>query len=139
MIETWIQFFHQFLDKMGFSYTIHAALVYLLIGFVVGAFILRLIAFLFGRDGLALGARYCTILATLCWFPAVFLGFADWGQYYGRVWLPAIKVMMTLAGILFILLLAALYFEFGHKKTSKWVMLALYACCAITAIAIGLY
>jgi uncharacterized membrane protein len=138
MVESWIRAFYQFLDKMGFSHPIHVVLVHLPIGFVVGAFILGSIAILFGRDKLALSARHCIILAIFFWFPVVLFGFTDWVHYYGRVWLPAIKIKMILTGILFILLLAVLYFE-SSKKTSKWVILTLYTFCLITVVPIGWY
>jgi uncharacterized membrane protein len=139
MIQAWIRALYQFLDNLGFSHPIHAVLVHLPIGFVVGAFILGSISFLLGRDKLALSARHCTILATIFWFPAVLFGFTDWAHYYGLVWSSAIKIKLILAGILFILLLATLYFENIHKKTSKWSILTLYTSCLITVTFIGWY
>jgi uncharacterized membrane protein len=137
MIETWIRTLYQFVDNLGFSHPIHAIVVHLPIGFIVGAFIFGTIAFLFNRNRLALSARDCTILATIFYFPVVFFGVTDWVHYYGGAWLPAIRIKVILSGMLSILLLATLYFEFSSKKTVKWALPILYTCSLITVVFIG--
>jgi uncharacterized membrane protein len=138
MVEVWIRYFYQFLDELGFSDPIHAAFVHLPIGFVFGAFILGSIAIFFNRERFALSAYHFIILAIIFWFPSILFGLTDWVHYYGGAWLPAIKIKIILAGILLMLLLAALYFESG-KKTSKWVILSLYTVCLITVVSLGWY
>jgi len=106
-------------------------------GFVVGALILEAIALFFGRDRLALSARHCLILALLFWFPAVLFGFTDWVHYYGRVWFPPIMIKIFLAGVLFVLLLATLYYGSAKKNTPHRVMLSLCALCFVTVVLLG--
>jgi uncharacterized membrane protein len=137
MMETLIRTFYQFVDKLGFSHPIHAIIVHLPIGFIVGAFIFGSIAFLFNRERLALSARDCTILATLFYFPVVLFGFTDWVHYYGAAWLPAIKTKIILSGILLVLLLATLYLELVGKKNSKWALQLTYTGSLIAVVLIG--
>jgi uncharacterized membrane protein len=138
MIDRLILTFYQFMtDKLGFSDPIHAALVHLPIGFVVGAFIFGWCAVLFGNEKLALSARHCIILAFLFWFPIVLFGLTDWEHYYGRVFLPPIKIKLILAGILFMLLTCCLFFGGSKKNISKWLILSLYTICLINVIFLG--
>jgi uncharacterized membrane protein len=137
MIETLTRTFYRFVDGLGFSHPIHAVLVHLPIGFIVGAFIFGSISFFSKHNRLALSARDCIILATLFYLPVVLFGFTDWVHYYGGAWLPAIKIKITLSGMLLLLLLATLYFELSSKKTLKWGLQLLYTCSLIMVVLIG--
>ncbi len=138
MVDRWIfEFYRLLTDKLGFSDPIHAAIVHLPIGFVVGAFIFGWLAVLFGREKWALSARHCVILAFFFWFPVVFFGLTDWEHYYGRAWLPPIKIKLILAGLLFILLTCCLVFGASKKAVSKWVILTLYTFCLINVVFLG--
>jgi len=137
VIESSINAFYQFLNNHGFPDPIHAVLVHMPIGLVVGACIFGWVATLLGREKLALSARHCIILAFLFWFPAVFFGLMDWQYFYHGAWLTPIKMKLILAGILLILLSAALFFGYKEKAGSKRATLALYTLCLITVVLLG--
>lgn len=137
MIESSINAFYQFLNNHGFPDPIHAALVHMPIGLVVGACVFGWVATLLGREKLAMSARHCIILASLFWFPAVLFGLMDWQYFYRAAWLTSIKMKLILASILLILLSAALFFGYRKKVGSKRATLTIYTLCLITVALLG--
>lgn len=137
MTDMWILSFYQLLTRLGFSDPIHAAIVHIPIGFVVGAFIFGWIGVVSERERITLSARHCAIAAFIFLFPVVFFGLMDWEHFYGRAWLPPIIIKVVLTGILFVLLLAALLLGYSEKVKAKWILPALYTACFATVILLG--
>jgi mono/diheme cytochrome c family protein len=107
------------------------------IGLVVGAFFFGLAASLFHREKLATTAYHCTFLALLFWFPAVFFGLIDWQYFYHGASLNPIKMKLVLAGVMLVLLIAAVYFGRKGEAASKKIVLAVYFLAVITAVLLG--
>jgi uncharacterized membrane protein len=137
VIESSINAFYQFLNNYGFPDPLHAALVHMPIGLVVGAFVLGWIATFLDREKLAMSAHHCIILAFLFWFPAVLFGLMDWQYFYRGAWLTPIKMKLILASILLILFAAALFFGYREKAGSKKATLTIYTLCLITVVLLG--
>jgi len=139
MIDAWVSSFYRFVNQLGFTDPIHAALVHMPIGLVMGAFVFALVGILPGRGRLTLTARHCAILAFLFWFPTFLFGLADWLHFYRGAWLFPIKMKLILAGILFVLLLAALIFGSSEKAGPKKITLAVYTLSLVTVVLLGWY
>jgi uncharacterized membrane protein len=137
VIESSINAFYQFLYQHGFPDPIHAALVHMPIGLVVGAFVFGWVATLSGSEKLAMSARHCVMLAFLFWFPVAIFGLMDWQYFYRGACLTPIKMKLILAVILLILLSAALFFGSREKAGSKGASLTVYTLCLITVVLLG--
>jgi uncharacterized membrane protein len=136
MADVWINALYSFLNRVGFIDPLHAPLVHVPIGLVIGAFIFAGTAFLKRRKELAVSARHCLGLAFLFLIPVIILGILDWRHFFGGAWLAPIKAKILLAGIL--LLLAPAAFVLGAKgRESSGVVLSLYALCLITVVMLG--
>jgi len=138
MIDAWIDSVYRFLSNVGYAHPLHAALVHMPIGLVMGAFVFAWAALFFKGRQLALSARYCAILALLFWFPAVLFGFTDWRHFFNGAWLSPITVKLVLAGILLILLVIGLVFG-GRGREGSRGLLAIYSLCLLTAIGLGYF
>jgi uncharacterized membrane protein len=137
LINSMILWFYQFLDKVGFSDPIHAAIVHMPIGLVVGAFVLGWAAVFWDNEAMAQSARYCIILGLILSIPAVIFGFTDWRHYYGGVWLTPVKTKIPLTILLFTLLLTALYLGTREKTSYKKIMPVIYTLCLINVVFLG--
>lgn len=136
MADLWISSFYRFVNGLGFPDPIHAALVHMPMGLVVGAFAFALAAMLTRWKRLAITAFDCITLAFLFLFPVIIFGLMDWRHFYFGVMITPIKAKMILAAILFILCLVASALGFKGKENSKSVLI-LYALCTITVIGLG--
>jgi mono/diheme cytochrome c family protein len=124
-----------FFNKMGYHHPIHPTEVHMPIGLVVGAFIFALLAFIFRRQKLLLTPRHCIILAFLWVFPTMLLGYMDWQHFYGGAWIRPIKVKLTVAPSLAILLAAAIYFGRKYGAASIRVLPVYFLCfCAVVVL-----
>lgn len=108
------------------------------IGLVVGAFIFALAAFVFHRQKLLLTPRHCVILALIWVFPTVVLGYMDWQHFYGGAWILPIKVKLTVAPLLAVLLALAVYLGRMYGATSLKV-LPLYFLCFCAVVTLGYF
>ncbi len=136
MIDQWIHSFYRFMNNLGFPDPIHAALVHMPMGLVVGAFFFAWLAVLFKRERLAVTAYHCIVLAFLFLFPVILFGIADWRNFYGGIWLTPIKMKMILAGTLFCLSLVAVVVGSRGKEGAK-TLPALYTLCFIAVVLLG--
>lgn len=137
MIESSINAFYQFLNHLGFTDPVHAALVHMPIGLAVGAFFFGWTAIIAGRKQLAVTAHHCMVLAFLFWFPVVLSGLMDWQHFYQGAWLAPIKIKLILAGIFLILLAAAVFFGRKGEAAPKGLLLAVTTLAVITATLLG--
>jgi uncharacterized membrane protein len=137
MTESWINAFYRLLNQFGFPDPLHAALVHMPIGLVMGAALFGWLGLRPGRERFGLTARDCAVLALLFWFPAVLFGFTDWQHFYHGVWMNPITVKLILAGVLGVLLAAALFLAFRRPMASGKVVPLLYTLCLVTVVLLG--
>jgi uncharacterized membrane protein len=137
MTESWIDAFYRFLNQFGFPDPLHAALVHMPIGLVMGAALFGWLALIPGRERLLLTARDCAVLALLFWFPTVLFGLMDWQHFYRGAWMAPITIKLALAGVLGVLLGTALFLAFRRPTVSGKVTPVIYTLCLVTAVLLG--
>jgi uncharacterized membrane protein len=99
---------YEFLNSLGYPHPIHPTEVHMPIGLVVGGLIFSVTAILFRRERLAMTPRHCILLAFIWVFPTMLLGYMDWQHFYGGAWLYPIKVKLTVAPLLTLVLFLAI-------------------------------
>jgi uncharacterized membrane protein len=139
MTESWIDLFYRLLNRFGFPDPLHAAVVHMPIGLVMGACLFGWLALLPGRGRLFLTARDCAVLALLFWFPTVLFGFTDWQHFYHGARMNPITVKLILAAVLGVLLAAALFLAFRRPTLSGKVVPLIYTLCLVTVVLLGWY
>jgi uncharacterized membrane protein len=129
---------YEFLARLGYTHPIHPTEVHMPIGLVVGALIFAYVAVIFNRRQLENTVRYCIILAFIWLFPTMLFGYMDWQHFYLGAWLFPIKVKITLAFTLTVLLLIAILI--GRKKgAGSKEALAIYTLCFLVVVVLGYY
>ena len=135
-----IDFFYQMLARIGYTHPVHPVLSHVALGMVIGAFIFALLASIFHRPTLALTAHHCMILPLVILPPTALLGYMDWQHFYAGAWLFPIKMKLTLAPILFTLLLVAVILKLTtERETVKVRILLVYTLSFITVLALGYF
>jgi uncharacterized membrane protein len=129
---------YQFLESIGYPHPIHPAETHLPIGTVVAAFFFAWAAFLFRRPRLASTARHCIIFAFIFVFPTMLFGFMDWQHFFAGAWLNPIKIKLTLAAILTVLLFIGILLGSRYGAESKSA-LTVYTVCFCIVVAIGFF
>jgi len=137
MILSWIESFYGFLNGMGFPDPPHAALVHMPIGLVMGAFVLGWVGRITGRERLFLSACDCAILALVFWFPTVLMGLTDWLHFFRGSWMVPIKMKLSLAGGLLVLLAGSTFLAFRRDAASRRIVPILYSLCLVVAVGLG--
>jgi uncharacterized membrane protein len=129
---------YQFLESIGYPHPIHPAETHLPIGTIVAAFFFAWAGFLFRRPRLAVTARHCIIFAFIFVFPTMLFGLMDWQHFFGGAWLFPIKMKLTLAPTLTVLLLIGILLSRKFGPESKSV-LAVYTVCFCIVVVIGFF
>jgi uncharacterized membrane protein len=127
---------YRFLESIGYPHPIHPAETHLPIGTIVAAFFFAWIAFFFRRPRLALTARHCIIFAFIFVFPTMLFGFMDWQHFFGGAWLTPIRIKLTLAPALAIVLFLAILLG-GKFGAESRIVLAVYTVCLCMVVVIG--
>jgi mono/diheme cytochrome c family protein len=133
-----IESFYKILTALGYTHPIHAPTTHIPVGMVIGAFIFGVVSWKFKKDNLARTAHHCIILTLLALLPTVIAGIMDWQHYYGGAWLFPIKMKLTLAGLLLILLVFALSAGYRAESISKQALI-IYALCLLNVTALGYF
>ncbi len=133
-----VDFFYRVLAALGYQHPVHVLFTHLPIGLVVGAFLLMLVALLFGKPNLQRSARHVFILALVFAVPTIILGIMDWIHFYNGAWLPAIKAKIILASILLILLVAGAVIGRPGKEASP-IMLVIYVLSFLAVVGLGYF
>ena len=133
-----LQFLYNTLAKVGYTHPIHPPVTHLTVGMVIGGFLFGIVAWKLRHRALAKTAHHCIILALIALFPTVLSGLMDWQHFYAGGWLFAIKMKLTLAVLLFILLLFALSAGYKAETVSKSAVI-LYTVCLVNVTAIGYF
>ena len=133
-----IDAFYELMNRIGYHHPVHPTEVHMPIGLIVGAFIFAAIALFFRRQKLAPTPRYCLILAFIWVFPTILLGVMDWQHFYAGGWILPIKVKLTTAPILVVLLALSLYL--GHKYgAASAKVLPVYFLCLCCVVVLGYF
>ncbi len=131
-------FIYDWLAKIGYTHPLHPVFVHFPIGLTAGAFFLMLGFLLLKQSSLQLSSRHVALLALLFLPFAIVTGIMDWQRFYAGVWLPEIKIKLTLAITLFLLL--ALVIWLGLRKTSaNGILLALLTLAVVNIGALGYF
>lgn len=134
MIET----LYRFLANLGFTDPLHAPIVHVPIGLVIGAFVFFVVALIFKRKQLVLTARHVSILALVFAFPSILFGVLDWIHFYHAKLFPVIQIKMALAAGLLVLL--GLGIILGGKATMRDAVMVLVYCLSFAAVvALGFF
>jgi uncharacterized membrane protein len=138
-----------FLKALGYDHPIHPMVTHITVGLTIGTIVFGLISVIFRRVRLKLTAWHCAMLAIVSIGPTVLFGYMDWREKFNGEWLTPIIIKMTLAGALFVCLLAALLlgrerdWDRHGPETTPWrepraiAALVLYAVCAGIVVVIG--
>jgi len=129
--------FYDFLDRIGYMHPIHPAMVHMPIGLVVGATAFIGMAFFRRFRSFRTSAHHAMVLALIFWFPTVTFGVMDWQRYLGGAWLFDIKVKVTLALLLLVLLIIGVVL--GARQASLHVLGPIYALCFAAVVVLGYY
>jgi uncharacterized membrane protein len=130
-----INTFYEILKQLGYDHPIHPTEVHMPIGLVVGAFVFAVVAFVFRRKNLFLTPRHCIILAFIWIFPTMILGIMDWQHFYHGAWILPIKVKLTTAPMLAVLLGLSVFLGRAYGATSLKVLPFYFLClCAVTVL-----
>ena len=138
MIDSWVNSFYNYANNMGFPDPVHAAMIHMPMGLIVGAFVFAWAAQLLRRDQLAFTAHHCIVLAFLFLLPTILFGFADWRHFYAGAWITPIILKMILAAILLVLTLAGAVIGFKGSERSK-TSLVVYTLSFLVVVLLGWY
>lgn len=132
MTATVIAAFYSILEKIGFYHPVHAALVHIPIGLLVGASILGLTAH-FRRC-----AWHCFIIVLVFFFPTVLTGIMDWIHRFAGAMLFPVQMKILLAAVLLLLLLAGFYLGRASQGERRSLPV-LYVACFVIVSGIGYF
>ncbi len=134
-----INFFYEFLEKIGYMHPVHPPLTHIPMGLIIGVFIFALVALVFRRNILSSVAyRRIVLLALIFTFPTALFGYTDWQHFYDGDLLFPIKMKLFLTGVLIVLLFIGVIF--GRKKEAETKSsLAIYTLCLIVVTALGYF
>lgn len=126
---------YRFLADLGYDHPIHPILVHLTIGLVIATLLFALLSTIPRYSKYATTARHCATLAFLSVFPTAFLGVMDWLYYYGGSLIQPIKMKISLASGLGVLLLLAVVLHIKFTSRSPLLIAVyLFALSAVTGL-----
>jgi mono/diheme cytochrome c family protein len=123
---------YRLLNAVGFTDPLHALIVHMPMGLVIGAFLLVLIAILFNKSKLMLTARHISIMAFVFVFPTILFGVFDWLHFFKGAMIPAIRFKIILASAVLVILGTGIIVGSGVKV--KTVPVAAIAALALVAV-----
>ena len=123
---------YRLLTAVGFTDPLHALIVHMPMGLVIGAFLLVLIAILFNKSKLMLTARHISIMAFVFVFPTILFGVFDWLHFFKGAMIPAIRFKIILASAVLLILGAGIIVGSGVKV--RTVPVAVIAALAFVAV-----
>ncbi len=129
---------YKFLASLKFTDPIHAPIVHIPIGLVIGAFCFFALAIIFKRKQFILTARQISIMAFVFAFPSILLGVFDWIHFYHGALLQPIKIKMVLAGVLLVLLGLGIILG-GEAKPRRALFAVIYTLSFITVVGLGYF
>jgi len=131
-------FVYRIFNALGYSHPFHPVLTHLVIGSVIAAFLLSLWGWIFKKPILYQTARHLTVLAFVMWFFTAAMGVIDWQHFYSGELLPAIKMKMILASVLFVILLSTILVNRKLPSESR-IPIILYALSTACVLGLGYF
>ncbi len=126
---------YRLLNAVGFTDPLHALIVHMPMGLVIGAFLLVLIAILFNKGKLILTARHISIMAFVFVFPTILFGVFDWLHFFKGAMIPAIKFKMVFASAVLVILAVGIVVGSGIKvRTVPTAVLSALAFVAVVGL-----
>jgi mono/diheme cytochrome c family protein/uncharacterized membrane protein len=138
MIESILRFLYGSLEALGYAEPVHPAVTHLPIGLIFGAFLFGALSLALRRQPMRDAARYCAVAAFVFLFINAAFGYLDWQHFFAGGWLQAIKIKLVLAGLLVILLAAALLTDRKTSYAGPRAVL-LYALSLMAVIGLGYF
>lgn len=129
---------YKLLASLKFTDPIHAPIVHIPIGLVIGAFCFFALALIFKRKQFILTARQISIMAFVFVFPSILLGVFDWIHFYHGALLQPIKIKMVLAGVLIVLLGLGIILG-GEAKPRRALFAVIYTLSFATVVGLGYF
>ncbi len=123
------------LQRLGFNHPLHPIFVHIPIGMVVGMFFFSLVGLMQKDSHLPRTAYHCSVLALISIVPVILTGIMDWQYRLSGSLLPQIKIKMTLASILVVLLIYAVIAR--NMGASKKHLFYVYALCLLCVTGLG--
>ncbi|HET6487186.1 MAG TPA: DOMON domain-containing protein [Spirochaetia bacterium] len=131
--------FYVVLGALGYGHPFHPVLTHLVVGPVLVAFLLGLIAWIFRRPVLHQTARHLTVFSLVAWFFTVAVGILDWVHFYGAdLGIFEIRMKLILASALLVVLIGTLVLHRRVPKESSAPVIA-YAVSALLVVLLGYY
>lgn len=130
-------FIYQTLAQFGYLHPLHPIAAHLPIGLISAGFLFALIARLKKHMPFYQTAQHCMVLALVLLLPTIALGFMDWHHFYGGAPIFPIRMKLTLALILCVLLSVAVYW--GIKARGEIHTLFAYGLCLIVIAGLGYF
>lgn len=129
--------FYAFLAFFDFTHPMHPVVVTLLIGPVMLAIMLQVVAHVFKKPEFFKTARHLTVAGLIFWFPTVIVGVIDWIYFYGAS--PDMEEILWKsigAGFTFVFLISSVLL-FKKKKEDSPIFLVLYLLAAAAVSFVG--
>jgi len=131
-----IQSIYEFLRGIGFFHPLHPAITHIPMGMIVGGFLFFTASRILRREALAAAAHSCFTLALIFILPTMLTGIMDWQVLQDGKWIFLIKLKITLACLLTVLLAIAV--KIGSQPVSSPTLrAALYLLCLLAAVGLG--
>ncbi|MGR9052750.1 MAG: c-type cytochrome [Gammaproteobacteria bacterium] len=124
--------------KFGYIHPVHPPLTHGPIGAVIVAFMLCLGLWFWPRKNLLQAAYYAVLVGFILYFPTVVAGVLDWQHFFFGALIFPIKMKITLAALLFVLLTATLIV--GRKPHApQRLMCTLFTLCLLNVLGLGYF
>jgi mono/diheme cytochrome c family protein len=129
---------YRLLNAVGFTDPLHALIVHMPMGLVIGAFLMVLVALLFRRKNLLVTARHVSILAFIFVFPTILFGVFDWLHFFKGAMIPPIRFKIILAAAVLVILGAGIVAG-GGLKVRNAAVAALSALAFVCVAGLGYF
>jgi len=130
--------FYALIASLGMKEPLHSPITHMPIGLVVGALVFFIVALVFKKKDLVMTARHVSILAFIFAFPTILLGVMDWIHFYHAVLFTPIKIKMTLAAVVLVVLGTGIVLG-SEIKVRSVAMTVLYSLAFVCVIGLGYF
>ena len=125
-------------QAIGYTHPFHPVLTHLVVGPVVAAFLIAVVAWIARKPALLRTPQHLTVVAFVMWFFTAGMGLLDWQHFYDGRLVPSIVAKMILAGALFLLLLSTMLVNRRLPVESR-IPIILYSASTICVGGLGYF
>jgi uncharacterized membrane protein len=129
---------YRLLNAVGFTDPLHALIVHMPMGLIIGAFLMILVALLFRRKSLLVTARHVSILAFIFVFPTILFGVFDWLHFFKGAMIAPIRFKMVFAAAVLVILGAGIVAG-GGLKVRNAAVATLSALAFVCVVGLGYF